>query len=491
MLKHLFAALCCAAVVAGAAESKGKMSLPGELSREFAYTSKKHQPGMYWLYRVWLPPALKTAKGKPALYLMLELRPEMTGEVFHAMMNEGVMPPGVVIFFRSGVLRSTLRGGQTRAMRAEYMDQIGRDFPDLLVEELIPDALKKVGVEVDPSPDMHFVAGWSSGGAAAWNAAWFRNDYFRRVYMVSPTFSAMRGADEFLTLIRKCEPRPIRAYMTSGTREPDYYFGSSLYAALNAASALEFGGYEFRYEQFRHENHGPRTSDPWLWRRVMRFLWGDWPEPVKTLGPQIRIRKLVEDRSGWEEVAGPMPVRKPLVTALGAYTFAGGKIFLERGGKKTEAASGFGNITGIALSSDLWRLYIADSTRRFVFAMSVMPDGKLGQLYRHAPLHSAHDFRVPGAMDLDVLADDRVLAATELGVQGIVSYGLTDLILPLPGDLPAQKLVVKDKWLYVSSGNRVFRRKLKTGEGDPRKPVRPSTPAYTDGFNYERSHLIP
>jgi len=490
MLKRLFAALFCAAALAATAAEKNP-SLPGELSREISYTSSRYQRGMLWRYRVWLPPALKTAKSKPALYMILELRPELMGNVFHAMMEEGVIPPGVVIFLRSGVLPPTRRGGAYRAMRAEYIDQVGRDFPDLLVEELIPEALKRAGAEIDPSPDMHFITGWSSGGAAAWNAAWFRNDYFRRVYLASPTFSAMRGAEEVPFLIRKCEPRPIRVYMTSGTREPDYYFGSSLYAALNAASGLEFAGYDFRYEQFKHEGHGPRLGDPWVWRRAMGFLWANWPDPVKALGPQIRIRRLVEDRSPWEEVKTVFPEKKPLTTSFGTYTFSGGKIFLERDGGKTEVASGFGHIAAIGISSDLWRLYIADSARRFIFAMSIMPDGKLDQLYRHAPLHLAHDCRVIGATDLDVLADDRVLAATELGVQGIVSYGLTDLILPLPGDLPAERLTVKDKWLYVSSGSRVFRRKLKVAAGDPSRMAAPSTPGYSDGFVYERSHLIP
>ena len=88
-----------------------------------------------------------------------------------------------------------------------------------------------------------------------------------------------------------------------------------------------------------------------------------------------------------------------------------------------------------------------------------------------------------------VLADDRILAATELGIQGVVSFGITDLILPLPGDLPAEKVAVCGKVMYVASGDKIFYRELKIAGIDYNAPASaPCSPGYGDGFWYERSH---
>ena len=70
-------------------------------------------------------------------------------------------------------------------------------------------------------------------------------------FLSSPTFSAMRGGEEAMVIARKTETKPIKLYITCGTEEPDYYFGSSLQAAQNAASALEFAGYDFRFDLHR------------------------------------------------------------------------------------------------------------------------------------------------------------------------------------------------------------------------------------------------
>ena len=134
----------------------------------------------------------------------------------------------------------------------------------------------------------------------------------------------------------------------------------------------------------------------------------------------------------------------------------------------------------MGISSDKWRLYIADAARRFIYAMSIFPDGSLDQCCKLAPLHLRYDFTTPGASDITVLADDRVLAATELGIQGIVSFGLTDLILPLPGDLPAERVTVYQNTLYAASGEQIFVRELKISAGKSDTANAPATAGYSD-----------
>jgi len=457
--------------------------IPGKLLKDQIYTGKVFEPGTKWIYHTYLAPAalaLKRREKPMALYVLLEHTAEVMSPMLSNFMDEGLMPPGLVLYAYPGVLEPAQPDGEARNMRTEEFDEFSREFPDLLVEELIPEAVKLTGVTLDPSPDMHFITGGSSGGTMAWNAVWFRTDYFRRTFLSSPTFAAERGGDETLTLVRKTETKPIRIYMTAGTEEPAGVDGSSLYCALSAADTFEFAGYDFRFEQFTGEGHCCRRQDPTLWRRIVRFIWANWfSDPVvKPLFNQIRISKFLVPGSKWEKYKGVMPEKAPLETPFGTYSFEGGSIYLTKGGKRTLAASGFGQITGMAISADGWRLYFADLTRRYIFALSIMEKGKLGQLCKMAPVCLLHDCRQLGAVDVTVLPDNRVMAATEMGVQGVWKTGMIDMILPLPDDAPVTAVGYKKGMLYATDGKTVYRRKIR-GKAVPFLG------------NSCRSHLIP
>lgn len=457
--------------------------------KDCTINGKNYECGIAYTYSIYVAKPLENPQ-PPALYVLLEYDPEKMIPMLTAFMEEGLIPYGMILFLISGTLHPTLPGGKERGTRANDFDQYSADYANFLVEELIPDACRIANESISEKPDLHFIAGHSSGGLAAWNAVWFRNDYFRRAFLSSPTFSAIRGGEEAMVIARKAETRPVRLYITTGTNEPDYYFGSSLYAAQNAASALEFAGYDFRFEQFNGEGHCCHKDDVVLWRRMMQFLWANWKTiPVLPLAQQIRIRNLVAEDSQWQEYTGSFPEKQKISAPGGVYTFEGGRIFFEKEEKKTVVADCFTSISAIGLSSDKWRLYIADEKRRFIFAMSILPDGSLTQLNKLAPLHLKHDLTKIGAFDMAVLADDRILAATELGIQGVVSFGITDLILPLPGDLPAEKVAVCGKVMYVASGDKIFYRELKIAGIDYNAPASaPCSPGYGDGFWYERSH---
>lgn len=459
--------------------------------RECSLSGKNYECGTTFTFELQVIKANDNDKDL-ALYVLLEHNFDTMTVLLQNLMEEGLIPYGMLLFVIPGALLSSLPGAVPRRMRAAEFDQYGPEFANLLVEEMIPEACRISGENLSPLPDMHFISGGSSGGMAAWNAVWFRNDFFRRAFLSSPTFSAMRGGEEAMVIARKTETKPIKLYITTGTEEPDYFFGSSLLAAQNAASALEFAGYDLRFEQFNGEGHCCRREDVTLWRRMMKFLWANWKKvPVLPLANQIRIRRLTADNSTWQLYDGAFPEKGAVTFNGGKYTFSGGEIFFEKGDSTQKVAGDFGKITSLGLSSDHWQLYIADETRRFIFAMAIQPDGTLKYLRKLAPLHLAYDFCKAGASDITVLEDDRVLAATELGVQGIVSFGLTDLILPLPGDIPAERIAVCGRTLYVSSGSSIYCRELKIGvSAADAPPQAPSSPRYNDQFSYTRSHLF-
>lgn len=76
-------------------------------------------------------------------------------------------------------------------MRLNDYDIFSSEYVDFIVDEFIPYIKEKYSLNLSDNPNMHMISGGSSGGLSSWNGVWFRNDYFRRAYLSSPTFSAM------------------------------------------------------------------------------------------------------------------------------------------------------------------------------------------------------------------------------------------------------------------------------------------------------------
>ncbi len=414
-------------------------------------TCRRYEPGTRFDYRCWTPDGL--ADGEGAVYVFLEYSAERAVATLKPMMADGRIPPGLCVFTWPGKMFAA-DGGTDRWMRAEEYDQPGTEFPNALIEEIIPDAERRTGVRTSCSPDLHFIAGCSSGGIAAWNACWYRNDYFRRCYLNSPTFSNMRQGNQLMPLVRKCEARPIRAWISVGTFEPDYFFGDSYFVAADAVGALRFAGYEARFDRFAHEGHGTHWGRSEYTEKVLTWLFEDWrTKPIADPDGPIRVRNVVVKGHGWEPCAFemPSPVRE-------------------------------------VRSTDGWRVYSVSPTNRFVMSERLASGGVRGQRVRRAPSALAWDVSQPGGGALALAGDDRLFVATELGVQGVVTFGIADVVLPLPGDLPCDNVALIGKTLYAASGDKVFRRTLRVGAADPEKRSKPSAPGYSDGFWYAREH---
>ena len=356
-------------------------------------------------------------------------------------------------------------------MRFNDYDMYGAGYVDFLVDELIPMLIGRFGLPVSPLPDMHMISGGSSGGISAWNGVWFRNDYFRRAYLSSPTFSAMARGNMAPVQMRLFETKPIRVFIDWSEDEPDDYFGSSYCAAMEGRLALEFANYDYQWRFHPGEGHCSRWGDEAFAKEVLRFLWDRWEtEPVRARGLSRRAAELIDPDEPWTRAADRLPPGAPCAAAGGVYLIRDGAVVFEKEGTCTVAADGSDAPTALALSSDCWRLYIADRSRACVYAATVRADGALADLKPLASLQTATDPRFPGAFDLCVTEDDRVLAATELGVQCIRSFGLVDAILPLPGNAVPEKLRLSGDILFAECRDAVYSRKMKvrakpTGDG--------------------------
>ena len=99
--------------------------------------------------------------------------------VFDNLIHKGEMPVTIGIFIDPGVLPAASPDQQNRYNRSYEYDALGDRYARFLIEEILPEVAKHYSLSKDPND--YAIAGSSSGGIAAFNAAWNRPDVFRRV----------------------------------------------------------------------------------------------------------------------------------------------------------------------------------------------------------------------------------------------------------------------------------------------------------------------
>ncbi len=195
-----------------------------------------------------------------------------------------------------------------RFNRSYEFDSLNDHFPDYVLNELLP-AVEKLkthdgrAIRLSPSGNDHAVTGGSTGGIGSFTLAWRRPDQFTRVYSVIGTFVSMRGGHEYPALIRKTEPRPMRIFLEDGATDAwNPLFGSWYDANLNMESALRFAGYDLAHAWGTH-GHDGRPGQV-IFPDVMRWLWRDYPEPVRAgVSQNSTLEEITLPGEGWQKVA--------------------------------------------------------------------------------------------------------------------------------------------------------------------------------------------
>src|SRR5207237_407693 len=113
------------------------------------------------------------------------------------------------------------------------------------IEELIPEVAKDYNLTNEPTG--RAICGLSSGGIAAFVAAWERPDYFSRVVSFIGSFTNLRGGHDLASIIRKTDPKPIRVYLQDGKRDQDIFSGHWFIGNNDIDSALSYVGYEHEF----------------------------------------------------------------------------------------------------------------------------------------------------------------------------------------------------------------------------------------------------
>lgn len=158
------------------------------------------------------------------------------------------------------------------------------------------------------------------------------------------------------------------------------------------------------------------------------------------------------------------------------------KLFLIRpNGEKLVVDEGIKFANGLTLSPDQTQLYVTESATHWVWIYKIKADGTLTYKQRYGWLHTADTDDNAWSDGLKCDTAGRIFVATKTGLQVMDQLGRVNAILPTP---PSNNQVSNLFFggagfniLYVTAGDKVFRRKLKThGVNNFDKPITPVKP---------------
>lgn len=196
----------------------------------------------------------------------------------------------------------------------------------------------------------------------------------------------------------------------------------------------------------------------------------DAREKVTVIADSIAGNDLVVAKNGNIYVTVPDGAIKP------------GKLYLIRpGGEKLVVDEGLKYPNGVTLSPDQTQLYATESASHWVWIYKIKPDGTLAYKQRFGWLHVLDTEENAWSDGLKCDTAGRVYVTTKLGIQVLDQLGRVNAILPVPPSNGQASNVCfggKDfNILYVSCGDKVYRRKLKTrGANSFDSPVKPVNP---------------
>lgn len=249
-------------------------------TKQFSFTQSKIFPGTVRDVTVFIPAQYDGSK--PAcVYVKTDGFNPREKTLMETMIATKEMPVTVGVFVRPGDLPAPMKGTAGRRNRDFEYDGISDNKVRFLTDELLPFIAKEYQLNLSTDGNDRCISGGSSGGIAAFTAAWNRPEAFSRVYTASGSWVAFRGGHEFPTMVRKFEAKPIRSFLTTATRDMENVAGDWFLLDQEMDKALKFSGYDYRYRVI----DGPHVAGYMEnWQEAMAYLWRGWPERVKA-GP--------------------------------------------------------------------------------------------------------------------------------------------------------------------------------------------------------------
>lgn len=447
--------------------------------------------------------------------------------VMDNLIASGEMPVTIGVFVNPGVVYDA-EGKVVRYNRCKEFDATDDLFAQFLEKEVLA---KVEGMQTESGKTIRLsndandraITGASSGGIAAFTAAWNRPDLFSRVYTTVGTFVAMRGGHEYPAIIRKTEPKPLRIYMQDGWYDVwNPIFGEWFEYNVLMESALNFAGYE-AFHKWDRGNHSIKYGTL-AFPDAMRWLWKGYPARVqKGWSNNGMLQDILQQGEDWQELALPVAIdsQKIFATADSSIVFASragifkvspagacarigelktserllgedltarGTTLYHRGAK---VADGLYGLEAAQVLSDGKYLALCNAKAKskdnvWVIhagcrALAVAPDERFcvtgeqhthhllstiitpqGEMLYSEPFYYLHDLSNGSQQQAGNMVFDtkgNLYVATAMGVQVADHNGRVRAILSLPAGR-VQSLAFAGNYLYVLCGNRLFVRKM-------------------------------
>ena len=210
--------------------------------------------------------------------------------VFDNLIAQGKMPVTIALFINPGFIPDPKKPNAKDAKgkplgksnRSFEYDNVTDLYPKFLVEEMIPLAESK-GVKISKDPLRRGIAGSSSGGICAFNAAWQRPESFSKVFTTIGSFTNIRGViskgaekggNLYPQMILDAPKKNIRIFSQDGSHDLTNEFGVWPEANKAMAAAWKAKGYDYQFilgEGTHNGRHGAQLlpeAMTWLWRDV-------------------------------------------------------------------------------------------------------------------------------------------------------------------------------------------------------------------------------
>jgi gluconolactonase len=295
----------------------------GEVAR-YSFAGSRVFPGTVRDYWVYVPRQYDPQK--PAcVYVNQDGVQYDASAAFDRLIDRKEIPILIGVFVTPGRVKALTDQALDRFNRSVEYDGLGSDYARFLLEELLPEVERQTASDGRPIRLSHngndrCIGGASSGAVCAFTAAWERPDAFRRVFSAVGTYVGLRGANNYPTLIRKFEPKPMRIFLQDGSNDQNIAGGDWWMANQEMERALRFAGYEVNHS-WGDRGHNTLHATK-VFPEAMRWLWKDWPAPVKAGLGSRELQQILVPGAKWTEVArGFRFTEGPAVNAQGEVFF--------------------------------------------------------------------------------------------------------------------------------------------------------------------------
>src|SRR5436190_18999522 len=286
MMRNLFLFVCMLAYVPAMAQAPTEQyrvdsasevhpGVPkGEIIK-FTFDQSKIFPGTWregWIY----VPAQYSPDKPACVYVNQDGVQWKAPVVFDNLIHKKEIPVTIGVFVTPGKVRAAnANEALDRFNRSYEYDGLGDSYARFILEEILPDVETKKtsdgrAIRLSKDGNDRAIGGSSSGAIAAFTAAWERPDAFSRVFSTIRTYVGLRGGQNYSTLIRKYEPKPLRVFLQDGSNDLNIYGGDWWMANQAMERSLVFAGYEVSHTWGEGAHSGKHGTA--LFPDAMRWL---------------------------------------------------------------------------------------------------------------------------------------------------------------------------------------------------------------------------